>query len=290
MKRRDFVRSASALTALSFMDLKAFAGMMSELPAQEASMPVLFAGHGSPMNAIEDNEFTRGWKAAAAKLPTPKAILCVSAHWETKGTQVTAMKMPPTIHDFGGFPEKLFQQQYPAPGSPELAGEIKHLVKKTEIALDEKWGLDHGTWSVIMPMFPKADIPVLQLSIDYTKDAKYHFELAKELAALRKKGVLIVGSGNIVHNLGMMQWKDGAYDWTIEFDTKIKDAILKEDWDSLINYRKFGRAADLSVPSNEHYLPLLYIAALKDSKDKTTFFNEKNTMGSISMRSVVFHG
>jgi 4,5-DOPA dioxygenase extradiol len=272
------------------MDLKAFAGMMSELPNQESTMPVMFAGHGSPMNAIEDNEFTRGWKAAAAKLPVPKAILCVSAHWETKGTQVTAMKMPPTIHDFGGFPEKLFQQQYPAPGSPDLAGEIKHLVKKTEIALDEKWGLDHGTWSVLLPMFPKADIPVLQLSIDYTKDAKYHFELAKELAALRKKGVLIVGSGNIVHNLGMMQWKDGAYDWTIEFDTKIKEAILKEDWESLINYRKFGRAADLSVPSNEHYLPLLYIAALKDSKDKTTFFNEKNTMGSISMRSVVFHG
>lgn len=289
MKRRDFIFK-STLASMVLLDLKSFANWAGSLPDVPQLSPVMFVGHGTPMNAIEDNEFTKGWKNAGQLLPRPKAILVVSAHWETKGTQVTAMKQPRTIHDFGGFPEKLFQQQYPAPGDPLLAGEIVEMVNKTKIEKDERWGLDHGTWSVLLPMFPKADIPVLQLSIDYTQGPQYHFDLAKQLAALRKKGVLIVGSGNIVHNLSNFTMKDIAYDWAVEFDAKIKEAIDKEDFASLINYQKFGQSAKLAVPTNEHYLPLLYIAALKEKNDKTIYFNEKTTLGSISMRSVVFHG
>ncbi|MFN3342376.1 MAG: 4,5-DOPA dioxygenase extradiol [Flavobacteriales bacterium] len=288
MKRRDFLIT-STLAALAMNDLYAFTEWSNSLPENGSKMPVLFIGHGSPMNAIEDNEFSRGWKSLAGKLPAPTAIVVISAHWETLGTKITTMEKPRTIHDFGGFPEKLFQQIYPAPGQPKLAAEIIDTVKSTAILPDEQWGLDHGTWSILLPMFPKADIPVIQLSLDRSKGPSYHFELAKELRSLRKKGVLIIGSGNIVHNLGRILWEDKAYDWAIEFDSKIKMAIDTNDSKTLINYTSLGKAALLSVPSNEHYLPLLYAAGLRDEKDKVSYFNDKTTMGAISMRSVMYH-
>ena len=249
-------------------------------------MPVLFVGHGNPMNAIEDNEFSRGWATLGKKLIKPKAILCVSAHWQTKGTMVTGMPKPRTIHDFGGFPEKLFQAQYPAPGAPELAKETVSTITKTKVELDYDWGLDHGCWSVLLPMFPNADIPTFQLSLDYTKPPQYHYELAKELKALRKKGVLIIGSGNLVHNLGLFEFNDKAFDWAVEFDEKIKTFIEKGDHQSVVDYQKLGRIAQLAVPTNEHYLPLLYSIALQEKNEALNFFNVKTTAGSISMRSI----
>ncbi len=254
-------------------------------------MPLLFIGHGNPMNAIEENEFVQGFRNVGNEIQKPKAILCISAHWETKGTYVTAMENPRTIHDFGGFPKKLFEVQYPAPGSPELAHEVKNIVQKTEVELDEKWGLDHGTWSVIKHLYPEADVPVVQLSLDYTKPAQYHFELAKELSILRRKGILIVGSGNVVHNLGIVEWDrlsggPFAFDWATEANEKMKSFILNESFQSLIDYEKQGRAFNLSIPTPEHYLPIIYILALKDKNDRTTFFNDQIVGGALSMTSV----
>lgn len=256
-----------------------------------AKMPLLFLGHGSPMNAIEDNEFVRGWKDLGESLPKPGSIICISAHWETRGTSVTAMEKPPTIHDFGGFPRELFEVQYPASGSPGLAKNVKDIIEKTEVDLDEKWGLDHGCWSVIKHLYPKADIPVIQLSLDYLQTPQYHYDLAKELAVLRTKGVLIVGSGNIVHNLGMVAWDklnvaDYGYDWALEAKEKMKKFILNGDHKSLINYRTNGKAFNLSIPTPEHYLPLLYILALKEENEKMSFFNDKIVAGSLAMTSV----
>ena len=254
-------------------------------------MPVLFLGHGSPMNALEENEFSRGWKTAGATLPKPNAILCVSAHWETKGTFVTAMEKPQTIHDFGGFPKALFDVQYPAPGSPELANEVKTTVSKTEIGLDDKWGLDHGAWSVIKHLYPNADVPVIQLSLDYSQPAQYHYDLAKQLSSLRKKGVLIIGSGNMVHNLGMVAWdrlnETGyAYDWAAEASEKMKKYILTNDHQQLINFKSQGKAFDLAIPTPEHYLPLLYTLALKEENEKVNLFNDKAMAGSLTMTSL----
>jgi 4,5-DOPA dioxygenase extradiol len=200
---------------------------------------------------------------------------------------VTAMEQPKTIHDFGGFPDELFAQQYPAKGSPEFAKETQALITKTKVQSDFEWGLDHGTWSVLLPMFPQADIPVYQLSIDYSKPPQYHYELAKELAELRKRGVLIVGSGNIVHNLRMIDWNGKAFDWAIEFDEKIKKYIDEKNHNDIINYEKLGKLAQLAVPTNDHYLPLLYSLALQDKKDSVKYFNDKCEMGSISMRSLI---
>lgn len=269
------------------MDVKSFHQYTQKLLPTEP-MPVLFFGHGSPMNAIEQNEFTQGWKESIKHLPKPAAILCISAHWETKGTFVTAMEMPRTIHDFGGFPQALFDVQYPSPGSPELAAAAKEAITKTAVGLDEHWGLDHGAWSVIKILYPEADIPVVQLSLDYTKPAQYHFELAQELAALRRKGVLIIGSGNIVHNLRILDWKnpDSGYDWAVEANTKVKEFIAGNDFQPLVNYSALGKAVQLSVPTPEHYLPLLYTLALKDEQEKITLFNDKLVMGSISMLSL----
>jgi len=252
-------------------------------------MPVLFLGHGSPMNAIQETEFSKGWRTIGQSLPRPNAIICVSAHWETKGTFVTAMEKPKTIHDFGGFPQALFDVQYPAPGSPSLAQETKKTITKTEVGLDQQWGLDHGCWSVVKHLYPKADIPVLQLSIDYTKGPQYHFELAKELYALRKKGILIIGSGNIVHNLGIIDWQnqDQGFDWAIEANSKMKSYITNGDFAPLINYSAQGKAFQLSIPTPEHYLPLLYALGLKEEKDTITLFNDKTIMGSIAMTSVM---
>jgi len=253
-------------------------------------MPVLFLGHGSPMNAIEENEFVQGFRKIGKEITKPNAILCVSAHWETRGTFVTAMQNPITIHDFGGFPKELFEVQYPAPGSPELAEETKALIKKTEVGLDEKWGLDHGAWSVLRHMYPNADIPIIQLSLDYYQTPQYHYELAQELKSLRKKGVLIIGSGNIVHNLRMVEWKKlnetYGFDWALEANEKMKQFILNDDHQSLINYSKQGKEFQLSIPTPEHYLPLLYALALKEKNESINIFNDKPVAGSLSMTSL----
>lgn len=255
------------------------------------TMPVLFLGHGSPMNAIEENEFVAGFRKAAQEIPTPRAIICVSAHWETKGTFVTAMQQPRTIHDFGGFPKALYEVQYPAPGSPELASEVKQTITSTEVGLDERWGLDHGAWSVIKHLYPKANVPVLELSIDYTKPPRYHYELAKELASLRKKGVLIVGSGNMVHNLRMVAWdklsEDSyGYDWALEAREKMTNAVLTGNHDTLINYSTQGQAFQLAVPTPEHFIPLLYSLGLTNKGENISLFNDKAVGGSLTMTSV----
>ena len=256
-----------------------------------ATMPVLFLGHGSPMNAIEENEFVAGWREAGRTLPRPNAILCISAHWETRGTFVTAMEKPATIHDFGGFPQRLFEVEYPAPGSPELASETKRIISKTEVGLDLKWGLDHGCWSVVKHLYPKADVPIIQMSLDYYQTPQFHYDLAKELASLRKKGVLIVGSGNMVHNLQRVAWdkmnESGfAFDWATEANEKMKKYILNGDHQSLVHYQSQGKAFDLAIPTPEHFLPLLYILALKEENEKVSLFNDKAVAGSLSMTSV----
>ncbi len=254
-------------------------------------MPVLFLGHGSPMNAIEENEFVKGFRDIGKTIARPNAILCVSAHWETKGTFVTAMEKPMTIHDFGGFPKALFDVQYPAPGSPALAKEAKSLITKTEVGLDDKWGLDHGAWSVIKHLYPNAEVPVIQMSLDYSQTPQYHYELAKEISSLRKKGVLIIGSGNMVHNLRMLAWDklnaaEFAFDWAIEASEKMKKFILANDHKELINFKAQGKAFDLAIPTPEHYLPLLYVLALKEENEKVSLFNDKAVAGSLTMTSL----
>lgn len=291
MKRLDFLKIL-AFTPLSLaaMKLKELETITHGL-SQTEKMPVLFLGHGSPMNAIEENEFVTGFRNMGKDIPKPTAILVISAHWETKGTFVTAMEKPRTIHDFGGFPKALFDVQYPAPGSPELANEAKSMIKKTQVGLDEKWGLDHGAWSVVKHLYPNADVPVIQMSIDYTQGAQYHYDLAKELASLRKKGVLIIGSGNMVHNLGMVAWDklytdSFGYDWAIEANDKMKKFILADDHQSLINFKSQGKEFDLAIPSPEHYLPLIYSLALKENNEKITIFNDKALAGSLTMTSL----
>jgi 4,5-DOPA dioxygenase extradiol len=251
-------------------------------------MPVLFIGHGSPMNGIEDNEFSQRWKLMGDEIPQPAAVLCISAHWFTRGTLITSMDHPKTIHDFGGFPKALFDVEYPAPGYPQLALEVTQLVRKTTVLPDHDWGLDHGTWSVVRQMYPQATIPVLQLSVDYTKGPLFHYELAYELAALRKKGVLIIGSGNMVHNLQILNWSqpESAYDWAKELDETFKKLILEGNHSPLINYQQFGQAAKLAIPTPEHFLPLLYTLGLQDKGDVASLFNTKTVMGSVSMTSV----
>lgn len=254
-------------------------------------MPVLFLGHGSPMNAIEENEFVSGFRNVSKSIPRPNAILCISAHWFTHGTKVTAMQMPRTIHDFGGFPQALFDVQYPAKGSPELAKMTEEILKPTHIELDDKWGLDHGAWSVIIHLYPKADIPVVQLSIDYTKPASYHYELAKQLSSLRKKGVLIIGSGNIIHNLGLVDFKNMdkdnyGYDWAIESRQKINQWLLDGNFEPIIHFEKQGAAIQLAVPTPDHYLPLIYTLGLKEKSEHLSLFNDKLLAGSLSMTSV----
>jgi 4,5-DOPA dioxygenase extradiol len=250
-------------------------------------MPVLFLGHGNPMNAIEENEFTEGWSKSVMGVPVPDAILCISAHWETGGTYVTAMEKPKTIHDFGGFPEELYRVVYPAPGKPELADEVRRLVSGSMVRPDEKWGLDHGCWSVIRHMYPKADIPVVQFSLDYHGNARYHYDLAKELAPLRDRGILIVGSGNIVHNLMKVAWhrlnEEFAFDWAAEANEKIKSLALAGDHEPLINYRSQGKSMELAVPTPDHFLPLLYVLALKHENERISVFNDKPVAGSLTM-------
>lgn len=274
--------------------LSALEKLSHEWPEAEVQMPVLFIGHGSPMNGIEHNPFSQSWQNLVKKFPAPKAVVCVSAHWLTRGTFITAMDKPRTIHDFGGFPQALYDVQYPAPGSPVLAKETAALVKKTNVGLDHDWGLDHGTWTVIRHMYPQANIPVLQLSIDYAKPASYHYELAKELAALRKKGVLVMGSGNMVHNLRMVAWdklavKGYGFDWAIEMNTTFKKHITGRNHQALIEYEKLGPAAKLAIPTPDHYYPLMYTLGLTSDKDQVSYFNDECTGGSLTMTSVLFH-
>jgi len=269
--------------------LSQFRNFTQRLPETDL-MPTLFIGHGSPMNGIENNEFSESWIDLAKHIPVPKAVLVVSAHWYTHGTFVTAMDFPSTIHDFGGFPQALFDVQYPAPGDPKLATEIPGLIHSTPVGLDHDWGLDHGTWTVVRHMYPNADIPVLQLSIDYTKSPAQHYEIAKEIYALRKKGVLVIGSGNMVHNLRMLSWEminGGGYDWAIEMNDKFKNLIANGDFQPLINYRNLGSDAMLAIPTPEHYLPLIYTLGMKNDKEEVSFFNDKAVGGSLTMTSVL---
>lgn len=259
------------------------------LAYQAHNMPALFIGHGSPMNALEENAFAKKWQELGRELPTPAAILCISAHWETRGTFVTAMEKPRTIHDFGGFPQSLFDVQYPAPGSPKLAQETKALIMASNVELDTReWGLDHGCWSILKHLYPAANVPVLQLSLDFAKPARWHYELARDLADLRKKGVLIIGSGNMVHNLRVLDWHkaEGGYDWAVEANELFKSSLLSGNHEKLIKYEKLGTSVQLSVPSPEHYLPLLYVLALQDKEEQASLFNDQLLMGSISMTSV----
>ncbi|WP_116788185.1 4,5-DOPA dioxygenase extradiol [Flavobacterium psychrotrophum] len=273
------------------MSLHTFKNWTDNLKQEDIKMPVLFIGHGSPMNGIEDTEFSRTWHRLGQEVEKPKAVLVVSAHWLTHGTHVTAMDNPKTIHDFGGFPQALFDVQYPAPGSPSLAEETVKLITSTNVGLDHDWGLDHGTWTVVRHMYPDADIPVLQLSIDYNKPPQYHYDLAKQLAALRKKGVLIIGSGNMVHNLRMVDWKklnepNYGFDWAIEMNSIFKEKIGNGSHDELINYEKLNKAAKLAIPTPDHYYPLLYTLGLQDSTDNVNFFNDKMVGGSLNMTGV----
>jgi 4,5-DOPA dioxygenase extradiol len=254
-------------------------------------MPVLFLGHGSPMNAIEENQFVTGFRDLAKTLPKPNAILCISAHWFTSGTKVTAMEMPRTIHDFGGFPQELFNVQYPAEGNPKLATITQELLAPTTVELDHHWGLDHGAWSVIKHLYPEANIPVIQMSIDYTKSGQYHFELAQKLSALRTKGILIVGSGNIVHNLRLVDFhnfdKDNyGFDWAIEARTVINHYLLDGNFQPLIDFEKQSKAFQLAIPTPDHYLPLIYTLGLKGKSEELSLFNDKLVAGSLSMTSV----
>lgn len=271
--------------------LHPFYNWTNTLKEEDNKHPVLFIGHGSPMNGIEDNEFSRTWTKYGKEIPKPKAVLVISAHWLTKGTHITAMQNPKTIHDFGGFPQALFDVQYPAPGSPSLAEATSKLITSTTVGLDHDWGLDHGTWSVVKHMYPNADIPVLQLSIDYNQPAQYHYDLALQLKKLRKKGVLIIGSGNMVHNLRMISWEkmnevNYGFDWAIEMNSIFKEKISNGDFKALINYEKLGQAAKLAIPTPDHYYPLLYAIALQDDNDEVSFFNDKMVGGSLNMTSV----
>lgn len=253
-------------------------------------MPTLFIGHGSPMNTVEENEFTKGWREIACKIPRPDAILCVSAHWYTSNSMVGAMKQPRTIHDFYGFPPALYQQQYPAPGAPNLAKIISQKLRDYSISLDQSWGLDHGTWSVLKQMYPDANIPTLQLSIDYTKSPRFHFELGKELDFLRDQRVLIIGSGNLVHNLAAVNWRNQnlEYDWAQEFEEKIYDSLHSDNKAAFIDFENMKDVGKKAHPSLDHYLPLLYARGAAINSQAIEVFNRKIIMGSISMTCYKF--
>jgi 4,5-DOPA dioxygenase extradiol len=289
MDRLQFIKT-SLTGLLGMSSLNELEKFTSGLPVTGKKMPILFVGHGSPMNAIEDNEFSRRWTQLGKEIPQPAAVLVISAHWLTRGTHVTAMEHPQTIHDFGGFPQALFDVQYPAPGNPTLAGEIKQLITSTDVGLNHDWGLDHGAWSVVKIMYPQANIPVLQLSIDYSKPGQYHFDLAKQLAALRNKGVLILSSGNMVHNLRMIAFDkfdvpDYGFDWAHEMNALFKKHITARNYQPLINYESMGASAKLAIPTPDHYYPMLYTLGLVEDKEDISFFNDKAVAGSLTMTS-----
>ena len=291
MNRRKFLHSFFILPTLPLMN------QLSDLETWTASlpktlpMPVLFLGHGSPMNAIEENIFVQGFRNVAKNIPKPTAIICVSAHWYTSGTMVTSMQLPPTIHDFSGFPPALSQVQYPASGSPALAAEIKKMLEPENIILDESWGLDHGAWSVLIHMYPNANIPIIQLSIDYRKPASWHFALAERMKKLREKGVLIVGSGNIIHNLRLVDFAginriDYGYDWAQDANHQFHELINKRDWKRLMEYHQLNKSIQLAIPSPDHYLPLMYTLGLSNHNEPIKLFNDHLLAGSLSMTSI----
>jgi 4,5-DOPA dioxygenase extradiol len=291
MERSTFVKSMLGFAAIG--GLTSAFSLKNALSEEDYEFPVLFVGHGSPMNGIEDNHYSRQWKKQVEHLPAPKMVLVVSAHWLTRGTAITAMEAPQTIHDFGGFPDELFAVQYPAPGSPEWAKETTDTIKSTTVQLDHEWGLDHGTWTIVRHMYPEANIPVLQLSIDITKGADYHYALAQELKTLRKRGVLIIGSGNMVHNLGKIAWdklnvSNYGYDWAIEAHNLFNDLVQKRDHQSLIQYQNLGSAVQLAIPTPDHYLPLIYTLGLSHETDAISLFNNELVAGSLNMTSVQF--
>lgn len=252
-------------------------------------MPAIFFGHGNPMNALLENSYTQGWRSVGASIPRPRAVLCISAHWYVPETGITVMTAPRTIHDFGGFPRELYQVNYPAPGDPDLARRVQKLLAPVPVALDESWGLDHGTWSVLTHVFPKADVPVVQLSIDETQPASFHYAIGQRLAPLRDEGVLIAGSGNLVHNLHTYAWGRHAiepFDWAVRFEEKAREMILAGEHQPLVTYEKLGRDALLSIPTPDHYLPLLYVIATRQQGEAISFPVEGVDGGSISMLSV----
>jgi 4,5-DOPA dioxygenase extradiol len=252
-------------------------------------MPAIFFGHGNPMNAVTNNNYTEGWQRMGKQTPRPKAILSISAHWFVPETGVTISTAPRTIHDFGGFPRELYQVQYPAPGDPELARRVKTLLEPLQVNLDNSWGLDHGTWSVLRHVYPAADVPVVQLSIDETQPSSFHFDVGRKLAPLRDEGILIVGSGNLVHNLHTYAWGrhvPDPYDWAIRFENEAKEMMLAGEYKPLINYETLGPEASLSIPTPDHYLPLLYVIATRQQGEVITFPIEGVDGGSISMLSV----
>lgn len=289
LQRKNFIKTL--VGGITMVSINPFISWAKEQKEEDVLYPVLFIGHGSPMNGIEDNDFSKTWVQFGKELPTPKAVLVISAHWLTKGTHVTAMEFPKTIHDFGGFPKELFEVQYPAKGNPVLAKETAELIHSTNVGLDHDWGLDHGTWTVVRHMYPNADIPVLQLSIDYGKPAQYHYNLAKEIAALRKKGVLIIGSGNMVHNLRMVAWNklnepNYGFDWAIEMNEVFKKEITDRNHQALINYEKLNAASRLAIPTPDHYFPLMYILGLQNKQEELRFFNDQLVGGSLTMTSL----
>ncbi len=252
-------------------------------------MPAIFFGHGNPLNALAENDYTRAWAAIGAEIPRPRAVLCVSAHWYLPGTAVTAVERPRTIHDFGGFPRELYEVKYPAPGDPALARRVRDLLAPTPVALDERWGLDHGTWSVLCHVFPEADVPVVQLSMDETEPAAFHYEIGKRLGPLRDEGVLIIGSGNVVHNLHTYAWgrhEVEPFDWAVRFEARARALLTAGDDPLLVNYEALGRDAQLSAPTPDHFLPLLYVMGLRREGEAVSFPAEGFDGGSVSMLSI----
>ena len=287
LNRRDAIAGVLIAVASTIIGRK----IMSEDKSNINKMPTLFLGHGSPMNAIEDNDFTQSLQKLGKSLPKPKAILMVSAHWETNGTWVTGMEKPKTIHDFYGFPKELFDVQYPALGAPQMALNVSNAIKEPSIGIENnKWGLDHGTWSVLKHIFPNADVPVFQLSLDRNQPISFHFELGKQLSFLREQGVMIMGSGNIVHNLREIAWGEDArpHDWAIEFDEWTKNKLIERDFVSLISDPIKSREGKLSIPTLEHYLPLLYVLGASEKEDRLLFDYEGIQNSSMSMRCLRF--
>lgn len=252
-------------------------------------MPIIFVGHGSPMNAIEDNDYTRGWQSMSGRIPKPEAILCVSAHWYTKGTRLMNEEKPKTIYDMYGFPRKLYEVTYNSPGSPFLAERVKEMITR-ESTYDNSWGIDHGTWAVLVHMYPQRDIPVFQISIDYDAPPPVHYRIGQEISSLRDQGVLILGSGNIVHNLRLVDWHrpNEGFDWAYEFDEYIYENILNRRHEDIVNYQRAGVSARLAVPTPDHFYPLLYVLGASDEKDTVSVYNKSGELGSLTMTSYIW--
>lgn len=286
MKRKDFLKALSLLPLAGYTSKASVLNAFDDAPASDRTS-LLFIGHGSPMNGIIDNVYSNAWKALGQKLEIPKAILCVSAHWFTKGTFVTALEEQRTIHSFSNFPKELFDVQYKAKGNPQLARQTRDLIKTTQVGLSHDWGLDHGAWTVIRRLYPEANIPVIQLSVDYSKPAGYHYNLGKQLASLRRKGVLILSSGNIIHNLYTTSNNAQPYDWAIEAKDRFNKFIAEKNHAPLLKYQSLGEYATNAVPTPDHFFPLLYVLGLQEKDENVQFFNDDILSGSLSMTSLL---